>query len=168
MTPSFHIRDARPEYRDAIRAMTLAAYAQYAPLMPHWKMYREHLLATLEEDGASERIVAERDGTLLGSVLLYPASANVYDEPSANSKMPEIRLLAVAPEARGQGVGSALLQECIRRARRSGANNLGLHTEDIMEPAVRMYTRRGFERAPQFDFSPSDGVLVKAYRLELH
>ena len=164
---ALHIRDARPDERDAIRALTLAACEQYASRMPHWEMYRRDLLATLDQAGPETRIVAEQDGVLVGSVLLYPASANVYATETANAGWPEVRLLAVAPEARGQGVGRALLDECIRRARLAGATLLGLHTEDLMEVAVGMYKRRGFVRVPQFDFSPADGVLVKAYCLRL-
>jgi predicted N-acetyltransferase YhbS len=164
---ALHIRDARPDEHDAIRALTLAACEQYASRMPHWELYRRDLLATLDQAGPETRIVAEQDGVLVGSVLLYPASANVYTTETANAGWPEVRLLAVAPEARGQGVGRALLDECIRRARRAGETVLGLHTEDLMEVAVGMYKRRGFVRVPQFDFSPADGVLVKAYRLRL-
>ena len=164
---ALQIRSARPDERDVIRAVTLAAYEQYASRMPHWQMYRRHLLATLDQEGPEARIVAEQDGVIVGSVLLYPGEANVYTEETASAGWPEVRLLAVAPEARGQGVGRALLDECIRRARLAGATALGLHTEDLMEEAVRMYERRGFLRVPQFDFSPDDGVLVKAYCLRL-
>ena len=164
---ALHIRDARPDERDAIRALTLAACEQYASRMPHWELYRRDLLATFDQAGPETRIVAEQGGVLVGSVLLYPGEANVYTEEAANAGWPEVRLLAVAPKARGQGVGRALLDECIRRARLAGATTLGLHTEDLMEAAVGMYTHRGFVRVPQFDFSPADGVLVKAYCLRL-
>ncbi len=162
-----YIRDAGPDERDAIRGVTMAAYAQYASIMPHWEMYREHVLETLAQDGPEARIVAERDGAIVGSVLLYPAAADVYETGSANTGWPEVRLLAVSPAARGQGVGSALLEECIRRARSAGATTLGLHTEDIMAVAQRMYERTGFVRAPETDFRPAEGVLVKGYRLSL-
>lgn len=161
------IRDGRADEREQIQALTLAAYEQYAGLMPHWDLYREGLLATLAQDGPAERIVAERDGNLIGSVLLYPPSANVYSSDTADSGWPEMRLLAVAPAARGQGVGAALLDECMRRARQAGASFLGLHTEDIMGVAVRMYEGRGFVRVPEYDFNPVEGVLVKAYRRDL-
>jgi GNAT superfamily N-acetyltransferase len=80
---------------------------------------------------------------------------------------PEVRLLAVVPAARGKGVGAALIDECARRARRAGATTLGLHTMDMMRAAVRMYERMGFVRAPDLDFTPAEGVLVKGYRLDL-
>jgi hypothetical protein len=40
---------------------------------------------------------------------------------------------------------------------------LGLHTMDMMQEARRLYERRGFIRAPELDFHPAKGVLVKAY-----
>jgi ribosomal protein S18 acetylase RimI-like enzyme len=79
-----------------------------------------------------------------------------------------VRLLAVAPEARGQGIGTALMKECIRRARQGGAACLNLHTTDMMQVAIRMYERMGFVRAPELDFHPDPNVTVKAYRLEFH
>ncbi len=161
------IRDARPHEREAITALTLAAYAQYAPLMPHWEQYRRHVLTSLNVDGPAALIVAERDGVIVGSVLLDPLETTTDATADANAGWPELRLLAVAPEARGRGVGRALLEECIRRARRAGSAALGLHTEDIMEVAMRMYEHSGFVRVPEVDFSPAAGVLVKGYRLSL-
>jgi len=42
------IRNARSDNRGALDAVTLAAYEQYAALMPaHWEAYRQNILATL-------------------------------------------------------------------------------------------------------------------------
>jgi ribosomal protein S18 acetylase RimI-like enzyme len=81
---------------------------------------------------------------------------------------PELRLLAVAPMARGAGVGQALVDECVRRARASGHSELGLHTSESLRAAVRMYERMGFERAPEHDLRPEGAELVMAYRLPLN
>jgi ribosomal protein S18 acetylase RimI-like enzyme len=78
-----------------------------------------------------------------------------------------VRLLAVATEVRGQGIGTALMKECIRRSRRLGVSCLNLHTTDMMQVAMRMYERMGFVRAPDLDFHPEPGITVKAYRLDL-
>lgn len=75
--------------------------------------------------------------------------------------------MAVVPEAREQGIGKALMMECIRRAGGLGANCLNLHTTDMMQVAMRMYQRMGFIRAPELDFHPDPSVPVKAYRLDL-
>ena len=67
----------------------------------------------------------------------------------------------------GLGVGHALVDECVRRARRAGAAELGLHTSESMRVARRMYERMGFERAPERDFRPGGAELVEGYRLRL-
>ena len=82
---------------------------------------------------------------------------------------PEIRMLAVASEARGNGVAAALIAECIGRVKTQGLGYIGLHTADFMESAIKLYERFGFARLPQFDFEPAnDGVIVKAFRLSVH
>ncbi len=166
---TLHIRDARADGRDALRDVTLAAYEEYAAIVPQpaWAGYRRHLLATLDADAPAERIVAERHGAIVGSVLLFPSAANAYAGTAVGVDYPEVRLLAVVPGARGEGVGAALMDECARRARRAGATTLGLHTMDMMRTAVRMYERMGFVRASEADFTPAAGMLVKGYRLDL-
>jgi GNAT superfamily N-acetyltransferase len=164
------IRDARAGDRDAIEAVTLAAYQQYAAVMPAlWERYRQNILSTLAAARPDSQIVAEEEGRVVGSVLLYPAGTILPTprSPSVALTWPEVRLLAVAPAARGQGVGAALMDESVRRARRSGATALTLHTTEMMQAAVRLYERMGFVRAPELDFQPVPGVIIKGYRLGL-
>src|SRR6478609_10298675 len=101
-TSRFAIRDARADERATIRDLTLAAYAEYATIMTPtaWAALRQAVLAGLEAEGAVERIVAEQDGALLGSVMLYSPAANAYGDALAAAGWPELRLLAVAPAAR--------------------------------------------------------------------
>lgn len=166
-----HLRDARENDRDAIQDVTLSAYQQYAAVMPPplWENYRQNILATLADVRPAEQIVAEQDGAIVGAVLLYPAGTvfSGSDGASVTLAWPEVRLLAVAPAARGQGIGKALMQECVRRAHQSGSAAITLHTNDMMEVAMRMYERMGFVRAPEFDFHPAPGVTIKGYRFNL-
>ncbi|MEZ5653884.1 MAG: GNAT family N-acetyltransferase [Burkholderiaceae bacterium] len=53
-------------------------------------------------------------------------------------------MLVVAPEARGVGVGRALAEACLARARRDEAEIFALHTSPIMSIALPMYLRMGF------------------------
>jgi ribosomal protein S18 acetylase RimI-like enzyme len=99
--------------------------------------------------------------------MLYPPSTDAYAGEVEPSGWPELRLLAVAEEARGQGVARALVDECIRYSRLSGANALGLHTSRSMIPAIRLYEGFGFTRAPEYDFHPEGAETVTAYRLRL-
>ena len=165
-----HLRDARDEDRAAVAALTLQAYGEYAARMEPgaWAGLHGAVTGALAAyEAGVERIVAERDGEIVGSVMLYPAKASAYGELADAASWPELRLLAVAPSARGQGVGKALVMECVRRARAAGAAELGLHTSHSMEVALGMYERMGFVRAPEHDFQPPGGELVTAYRLAL-
>ncbi|HEU4631571.1 MAG TPA: GNAT family N-acetyltransferase [Gemmatimonadaceae bacterium] len=163
------VRDARPDERDAVAALTLRAYAELARVMTPtaWAGLEGAVHAGLASTEGAERIVAERDGVLLGSVLLFPPATDAYGGLARPGEVPELRLLAVAPEARGQGIGRLLVDECVRRARRTGATALGLHTSASMRAAIHLYERMGFVRAAEHDFQPPGGELVTAYRLEL-
>jgi len=167
--PELVIRDARPADREAIREVTLAAYQEYADRMSElWTRYRQNILTTLADVTPAEQLVAERDRAVVGTVLLYPARGDADRVTAAwHAHWPEVRLLAVLPTARGLGVGRALMEECARRAHRSGAGALALHTTDLMQAAIRLYEGMGFARAPELDFTPAPGFTVKGYRLDV-
>lgn len=150
--------------------MTLAAYEEYAKSMPPfvWEGYRKNIVASLDEQGPAQHIVAECAGEIVGSVLLYPPGASAYGAAADESTaLPEMRLLAVHPAMRGHGVGTALTRECVQRLQRAGVPALGLHTTDMMQTAMRMYERMGFVRAPELDFHPTEKTVLKGYRLDL-
>ncbi len=159
------IRDASDSEREVIQEVTRAAYEEYATIMPKpfWEIYWPHMRATLEEKGPVERIVAVDTTGIVGSVLLYPPLANAYSGVADNTTAPEVRLLAVVPKVRGQGIGTALMDECVRRARSMGATQLGLHTMEVMQAAMHMYEHMGFVHTPALDFRPTEGILVKGY-----
>jgi GNAT superfamily N-acetyltransferase len=166
------VRAVRPGDREQIRDVTLAAYQEYASHFPrpHWEAYRQEILTTLADVRPAEQIVAELDADIVGTVLLYPAGEIFYvpDQAPVTIEWPEVRLLAVAPDARGRGVGLALMEECVRRARRSKSTALTLHTIEMMQAARRLYDRMGFVRAPELDFYiQAEDLKIKGYRLDL-
>jgi len=165
------VRDARPADVPAIESLTLAAYQQYATQLPppYWEAYRANITGTLADVTPAAQLVAERAGRIVGAVLLYPAGAAFPGGAGGATTMrwPEVRLLAVDPSARGQGVGEALMQACIRRARATGAGALTLHTTPMMEAAMRLYARLGFVHVPELDFEPAPGLTVQGFRLTL-
>ena len=166
---SIRIRNAQADEMNAIRDLTLAAYAEFATSLPvvNWRGLKATIIKTLSQPGEADVIVAELDTELVGSVLLFPGESDAYGGQATKANWPELRLLAVKPGARGRGIGKMLMEECILRARRSGATALGLHTGDSMVVALPMYERRGFVRIPALDFDVDGGELVKAYRLDL-
>jgi predicted N-acetyltransferase YhbS len=169
VTAGVLVRDARDDERDAVRELTLHAYDEYATIMAPtmWTSLSGAVRAALVSDDGAHRIVAEREGELVGSVMLFPPAVAAYGELTTAGRWPELRLLAVSPSARGLGVGELLVHECIRRARAEGAESIGLHTSDSMRGAMRLYERMGFVRAPETDFQPEGAELVKGYRLVL-
>lgn len=147
-------------------AEALAIREMAAPDLPAYKALRDGLLAAHPEafssDAETERerapetylarvagpgaawpftLVAWRGGTLAGAITC---------EREARIKTRHIGHIVgmmVPPEARGAGVGSALLDACIARCRAS--REVGLLTLSVTsgnEAALRLYERAGFVR----------------------
>jgi ribosomal protein S18 acetylase RimI-like enzyme len=157
------VRDAEPAEFAAIGDLRVAAY-QRDGFLSDASNYGE-TLRTLGTDGTGQILTAVADGRLLGTVMLQlpPHAGQVVRGPDEA----EVRALAVAPEARGRGVGRALLRAVTERAARSGIRHLVLSTQSSMAAARRLYTSVGFGRLPDRDWSPVPGFTLLAYGLAL-
>ncbi|HEX5332370.1 MAG TPA: GNAT family N-acetyltransferase [Cellulomonas sp.] len=111
------------------------------------------VVAVLHVDGV--------DPVVVGTVTLAPQSSS-YAEVAEPGEF-EIRMLAVAPEARRQGVAEALVRACLRESVASGARTVVLSTLDAMAVAHRLYERLGFRRVPERDWH-HEGVNLRVLR----
>ena len=106
-----------------------------------WDEAFEALVARLVADYVDNRDadreaawIAEVEGTPAGCVFCVRK-----DDTTA-----QLRMLLVEPWARGLGIGSRLVEEVLRFARRAGYSDITLWTNDVLVDARRIYQRAGF------------------------
>ena len=150
-----------------VGALTVDAYLADGYLDGDVDGYADHLRAAADRARDAELAVAvdEGSGAVLGTVT-YCKAGTPWAEVSGAGEA-EFRMLAVAPAARGQGVGEALATWCVDRARADGCHAVVLSTLPVMHAAHRIYQRLGFVRTPERDWYPEPGIPLITYLLEL-
>ena len=89
--------------------------------------------------------IAEINGEPVGSVFCV----------KENEKIARLRMLLVTPKARRMGLGTRLVEECIRFTRRAGYQKVTLWSGDMLTAAQSVYQKLGFtlvEEEPAHSF----------------
>ena len=103
--------------------------------------------------------IAEKDGEIVGSVFLTAKSKTIS----------KLRLLYVEPSARGLGIGSRLVSECVRFARQVGYKKMVLWTQSELDAARHIYKKAGFrvvEKKSHHSFSKD--LVAETWELSLN
>lgn len=147
--PELSLRAARPDDDAELGRLDRAAWSPLhevvpAPQPPHPPFFERH--------DPRDHLVAEAGGHLLGYIRL------VRPTPLAsNAHVLAVQGFVVAEEARGRGVGRALIRAAVTEARARGARRLTLRVLGHNTPARRLYESEGFA---------VEGVLPGEFRLD--
>jgi ribosomal protein S18 acetylase RimI-like enzyme len=126
-------RRARESDRPAVLGVDDAAFPQF------WRMGPEGLDDALDATPTARfRVVEVPAGQLQGYAITGRAGARAY-----------LQRLAVHPDRQGSGLGTTLVADGLRWARRWGAREVLVNTQVGNEGAVRLYEQLGFRRCDE-------------------
>ncbi len=136
--------DFRPEHAEAFRQMNLNWITRHWDVEDADRLYLEHPKEKILDPGGAI-LMALYDGEAVGTVALVSMGSGSY----------ELAKMAVEEHARGKGIGWRLGSALLDRARDLGGTRVYLESNTILEPAINLYRKLGFE-AVQGGASPYD------------
>lgn len=140
-----NIEEATPDDRIAIAHLNVWAYREFSNELGAevWPGVVKTLTAIAPASETATFLVTRDQDGLLGSVAYRPPGWAPAPLPAAWAS---IDLLAVAPSARNQGVGRALVQACLDRAAADRAETIGAKVDGLMNAAQVLFSRLGFHK----------------------
>jgi DNA-binding MarR family transcriptional regulator/GNAT superfamily N-acetyltransferase len=135
---AYVLRPPRPGDMGWVVQSQAAGYAQQYG----WDETYESLVARIVADYVDQRDPA-REAAWIAEVAGKPAGSVFCvrkDDQTA-----QLRLLYMDPSARGLGIGSRLVEECLSFARSAGYKEIMLWTNSVLADARRIYERAGFQ-----------------------
>jgi GNAT superfamily N-acetyltransferase len=134
---SYHLRSRQPSDVDWIVLAHSKVRSEEFGFNKEFESMVEGIVAEFARnyDPKRERCwIAEMEGKPVGCVFLVKKS----------DTLAKLRLLLVEPRARGLGIGSRLVEECVAFARKTGYRKITLGTNDVALTARRLYEKAGF------------------------
>lgn len=148
------IRDWQPSDRQAAAAVIRTVLAEYG--------------LTWQPEGADQDVleverfyqatggqfwVVEQQGQIIGTAAYYPIARG--------EKAVEIRKMYLLPAARGQGLGKFLLAQLEQAIAAQGFERIWIETATILDTAVKLYEKHGYQPATGVETQRCDRVYVK-------
>ncbi|MFE9447825.1 GNAT family N-acetyltransferase [Streptomyces sp. NPDC006739] len=148
--PEPSIRTALPDDDAELALLDRAAWSPLHAVVPEPRPPYPPFFG--ERQRPDDCLVAELDRRIVGYVCLgFPTPL------ASNAHVRQIQGIAVAEEARGRGVGRALVRAAVAEARRRGARRITLRVLGHNTPARRLYEAEGFV---------VEGLLPEEFRLD--
>ncbi|MFC4335779.1 GNAT family N-acetyltransferase [Salininema proteolyticum] len=161
---SITIRPIRSHEYHPLGEVTVAAY-ESAGYLAEGDGYADYLRDVASRAATGPVLVAVENDRVLGGIALTPPGS--AESEIAGPAEAEIRALAVDPEAGGRGVGTRLARAVVDLAfAELGAQGIALSSLDAMRTAHRIYTKLGFDRVPERDWTPVPGIRLIAFALD--
>lgn len=132
------VRRAVESDDEALLAIALSAWDASSGFPSFHNPDREKFFT--ERSGPEAHLIAEDDG---GEMVGYIRLNDAYPFVEGAGVL-AVNGLAVAPSARGRGIGSALLDAVTAEAKRRGARKITLHVFGTNAAAQRLYERHGY------------------------
>ncbi|MFZ2177113.1 MAG: GNAT family N-acetyltransferase [Rhodococcus sp. (in: high G+C Gram-positive bacteria)] len=158
------IRVATPDEYEIVGELTVIAYVG-GGFVDADDPYTDRLRDAARRAEKGDVWVAVSDGKVVGSVTIAEPSSPYADVAGPGEL--EFRMLAVSPDARGVGVGSALVRHVLDVAYDRGDRAVVMSTQKEMEAARRIYDRNGFVPAPERNWEPVPGIELTVLVREL-
>jgi GNAT superfamily N-acetyltransferase len=153
------VRDYESSDAEDLNRIAVSAFGQFRDHYQDWPAMLAGLSKISALSAAGELIVATHQNRVAGAVAYF--GPNSHKAPFFKQGWPIIRMLVVDPAFRGKGLGRALSNECIARAKRDASPVIALHTSPVMAVALAMYLKMGFVKA--YDAPPIYGVEYAVY-----
>ncbi|MGE4133491.1 MAG: GNAT family N-acetyltransferase [Bdellovibrionales bacterium] len=134
----FELRLARDEDVPAIRRLVNAAYKELADMGLNYTATYQDEDTTRERMSRGRTFVVERDGEIIGTVLL--TTRNLF----THRRTAYVSQLAIKPELKKLGLGRVLMDHCEELARAEGFEGVQLDTAQPAVHLVNWYHRRGY------------------------
>ncbi|NQX14584.1 GNAT family N-acetyltransferase [Rathayibacter sp. VKM Ac-2857] len=155
------VRRVRPDEYAGVSRLRLAAYAHDYEL---GEEYAAEIADVARHDREGEVWVAEEAGAILATVTTAAPGANLYSLGRPGEL--DWRLLAVAPEARGRGLGRLLTEFVVMLAVERGVDRIVMNSGTDMLAAHALYESMGFVRLPERE-NPPGIEPTRTYGLDL-
>ena len=137
MTSDLLILDYEPAHRPAFRALNREWIAHYFTIEPIDNEMLDDPAGYILTPGG-HIFMASYGGELVGTCALIKEHDGVY----------ELAKMAVSPRVQGLGIGKALGQAALRKARELGAHRVELLSNSRLTPALSLYEKLGFRHVP--------------------